>query len=79
MRLLSLLGVISLLGNAARAIKVNLDDPQSVKDAASTIAFGLMSYYTGNNTGDVPGNLPDPYFCTSIVLLSLLMHFGLTI
>ncbi|KAL2760435.1 glycoside hydrolase family 76 protein [Sodiomyces alcalophilus JCM 7366] len=62
MRLLSVLGAFSLLGNAARAIEVNLDDPQSVKDAASTIAFGLMSYYTGNNTGDVPGNLPDPYF-----------------
>lgn len=34
----------------------------SVKAAAGTIAFGLMKYYTGNNTGDVPGNLPDPYF-----------------
>lgn len=22
-----------------------------------------MHYYTGNNTGDVPGNLPDPYYC----------------
>lgn len=21
-----------------------------------------MSYYTGNNTGDVPGNLPSPYY-----------------
>lgn len=22
----------------------------------------MMKYYTGNNTGDVPGNLPDPYY-----------------
>jgi mannan endo-1,6-alpha-mannosidase len=22
----------------------------------------MVSYYTGNNTGDVPGNLPAPYF-----------------
>lgn len=22
----------------------------------------MMSYYTGNNTGDVPGNLPNPYY-----------------
>lgn len=21
-----------------------------------------MNYYHGNNTGDVPGNLPDPYY-----------------
>lgn len=34
----------------------------SIKSAASTIAFGLIKFYTGNNTGDVPGNLPDPYF-----------------
>jgi hypothetical protein len=35
----------------------------SIKAAASTVAFGLLKYYTGNNTGDVAGNLPDPYFC----------------
>lgn len=23
-----------------------------------------MKYYTGNNTGDTPGNLPDPYYCS---------------
>lgn len=22
----------------------------------------MVSYYTGNRTGDVPGNLPQPYF-----------------
>lgn len=40
----------------------NMPGPASVKEAASTIAFGLVKYYTGNNTGDNPGNLPDPYF-----------------
>lgn len=29
---------------------------------ASQLAWGLVTFYTGNNTGDVPGNLPDPYF-----------------
>lgn len=23
----------------------------------------MVKYYTGNNTGDTPGNLPDPYYC----------------
>lgn len=40
----------------------NIDGIASVKSAASTISYGLMKYYTGNRTGDVPGNLPDPYF-----------------
>jgi mannan endo-1,6-alpha-mannosidase len=34
----------------------------SIKNAASTIAFDMMSYYTGNQTGGVPGNLPQPYY-----------------
>jgi mannan endo-1,6-alpha-mannosidase len=33
-----------------------------VKSAASSVAYGMMKYYTGNNTGDTPGNLPDPYY-----------------
>ncbi|KAJ6443420.1 Acyl-CoA dehydrogenase family member 10 [Purpureocillium lavendulum] len=47
---------------AVTGISLNLDDDASIKSAASTIAYGLMKYYTGNNTGDVPGNLPDPYY-----------------
>jgi mannan endo-1,6-alpha-mannosidase len=42
--------------------------PDSIKKAASTVAHGLVKYYTGNNTGDVPGNLPDPYYCKPSVL-----------
>jgi hypothetical protein len=52
----------ALLASHAVAIEVNIDDPSGIKDATSTIAYGMMKYYTGNNTGDVPGNLPDPYY-----------------
>ncbi|KAI1861203.1 uncharacterized protein JN550_011025 [Neoarthrinium moseri] len=71
-------GVLGLLAGATRAIQVDFSSdgrvtqhlsksktnskPDSIKSTASTIAFGLLKYYTGNNTGDVPGNLPDPYF-----------------
>lgn len=37
----------------------------SIKEAAATVAYGLAKFYTGNNTGDNPGNLPDGHFCTS--------------
>jgi mannan endo-1,6-alpha-mannosidase len=43
-------------------ISLDLSSPDSVKQAASTLAYDLISYYTGNNTGDVPGNLPNPYY-----------------
>ncbi|KAL7937083.1 mannan endo-1,6-alpha-mannosidase [Trichoderma chlorosporum] len=54
---------LSLLGQGAiAAVPLTLTDNTSVKNAAGTIAYGLMKYYTGNNTGDNPGNLPDPYY-----------------
>lgn len=55
-------GVLSLLAGATQAIQVDFSSDDSIKSGASTIAYGLLKYYTGNNTGDVPGNLPDPYF-----------------
>ncbi|KAK0651830.1 family 76 glycosyl hydrolase [Cercophora newfieldiana] len=55
-------GAAALLAHSVGAVELVLGNEASVKSAASTIAFGLMKYYTGNNTGDTPGNLPDPYF-----------------
>ncbi|KAF3766203.1 family 76 glycoside hydrolase [Cryphonectria parasitica EP155] len=47
---------------AATAVDIDWTSESSIKAGAKTIAYGLMKYYTGNNTGDVPGNLPDPYY-----------------
>ncbi|KAI1342050.1 glycoside hydrolase family 76 protein [Xylariaceae sp. FL0016] len=55
-------GAVSLLAGATTALDVDFDSTDSIKEGASTVAYGLLKYYTGNNTGDVPGNLPDPYF-----------------
>ncbi|EPE35901.1 Six-hairpin glycosidase [Glarea lozoyensis ATCC 20868] len=46
----------------ATAVSLDITSDSSIKSAASTISYGLMKYYTGNNTGDNPGNLPDPYY-----------------
>jgi mannan endo-1,6-alpha-mannosidase len=47
---------------AEAAITLDLTSKDSIRAVASTVAFDMMSYYTGNITGDVPGNLPDPYY-----------------
>jgi mannan endo-1,6-alpha-mannosidase len=52
----------ALLASQAAGLTVDVEDPAQIKDVTSTIAYGMMKYYTGNNTGDVPGNLPDPYY-----------------
>ncbi|OJJ55435.1 hypothetical protein ASPSYDRAFT_183495 [Aspergillus sydowii CBS 593.65] len=45
-----------------QAIEMKLNDTASVKEACKTIAKNMVSYYTGYRPGDVPGNLPDPYY-----------------
>jgi mannan endo-1,6-alpha-mannosidase len=34
----------------------------SIKKAAKLAAAGMVKWYTGYKPGDVPGNLPDPYY-----------------
>lgn len=47
---------------ADAAITLDLTSDTSIKQAAASVAYDLMTYYTGNHTGDVPGNLPQPYY-----------------
>ncbi|CAN8103515.1 unnamed protein product [Discula destructiva] len=52
----------SAIAPLVSAVDIDWTSSSSIKDGAASIAYGLMAYYTGNNTGDVPGNLPDPYY-----------------
>ncbi|KAL6904962.1 glycoside hydrolase family 76 protein [Trichoderma evansii] len=54
--------VLALLGASAGAISVDFTSDDSIKAAASTVAYGLVKYYNGNETGQIPGNLPKPYY-----------------
>ncbi|KAI9786324.1 MAG: hydrolase 76 protein [Peltula sp. TS41687] len=59
---LCLTGALLLGGQLCEAIELNLESTDSIKAAAKTVAYGMVKYYTGNRTGDVPGNLPQPYY-----------------
>ncbi|THW98877.1 family 76 glycoside hydrolase [Aureobasidium pullulans] len=57
--------LVSTLVAAAQfgsALQLTVSDADSIRSTASVVAYDLMSYYTGNRTGDVPGNLPSPYY-----------------
>ena len=41
---------------------VNTKSSDSIKQATKVVAAGLREWYTGDRPGDVPGNLPDPYY-----------------
>lgn len=58
--------LLVLASKCAVTIEVDLTNPDSIKTAASTIAYDLMTYYTGNITGSqnwqgFPGILQLPY------------------
>jgi len=44
------------------SLSLDPTNADSIKAAASAVAQGMMKYYTGNNPGDTPGLLPQPYY-----------------
>jgi mannan endo-1,6-alpha-mannosidase len=56
------------LASSALAIEVTLTDTSSVKTSLKTIAEGMVSYYTGDEPGGVPGLLPGSLSCNPAVL-----------
>ncbi|PMD47268.1 glycoside hydrolase family 76 protein [Hyaloscypha variabilis F] len=56
--------LVALAAHMTEGISLNVSDRASIIHAASTIAYGLMSYYTGNitDTETTVGVLPSPYY-----------------
>lgn len=52
-----------LFATVASAIQLDLQSQDSVKSVASTIAYDMMTVYTGNQSGQVPGLLPGGLSC----------------
>ena len=49
-----------LIATVNAAISLDLNSQDSIKAATSTIAYDMMSYYKGNESGQTPGLLPGP-------------------
>ncbi|RDW64011.1 hypothetical protein BP5796_10513 [Coleophoma crateriformis] len=61
-RLLSCAWIWLLLVRLTVGIQLDLGSTDSIKKAASDVAWGLVSYYKGNESGQIPGLLPGPYY-----------------
>ncbi|KAJ5101237.1 Six-hairpin glycosidase [Penicillium alfredii] len=61
---LSLLTTVLLGASTVQSIELQIDNEGRSPGArtAKEVATNMMTYYTGMNPGDNPGNLPDPYF-----------------
>jgi len=56
------LSALLCIQTVSAAITLDVTSSDSIKQAAKTVATDMMSYYTGYRPGDVPGNLPAPYY-----------------
>jgi len=54
---------IFFLTTLASAIQLDVTSNSDVKSAAATIAYDMMTVYTGNQSGEVPGLLPGGLNC----------------
>lgn len=59
-RWLSALLATSALVPAAQAQFYKIDTRDQIKESARTLAYDLMLYYNGNQSGQIPGILPGP-------------------
>ncbi|KAB8227000.1 glycoside hydrolase family 76 protein [Aspergillus alliaceus] len=60
------------------ALDIDINDPESIKTAASQSAHGSMLWYKGNETGQIPGAFPDKWWEGSALFLSLLYYWHYT-
>ncbi|KAJ5301260.1 hypothetical protein PENANT_c023G09596 [Penicillium antarcticum] len=67
-----------LLSNVAKAIDFDISDEQTIKDAASTSAYSMMTWYYGNETGQIPGAFPDKWWEGAALFLALLQYWHFT-
>ncbi|KAJ8061888.1 hypothetical protein OCU04_009677 [Sclerotinia nivalis] len=63
-RLLASVVLALSVSRSVSGLTLDTSDPTSIKNAAGTIAYGLMKYYTGNvtNTPETIAVLPAPYY-----------------
>ncbi|KAI9054749.1 hypothetical protein LZ554_001899 [Drepanopeziza brunnea f. sp. 'monogermtubi'] len=56
--------LLSLLTSPLSALDLDVNDDDSIRSAASTVAYGLVKYYSGNvtNTPETIGVLPKPHY-----------------
>lgn len=50
------------VAHVANGLDITINDTSSIDSALSTIAYGMVKYYQGNESGMIPGELGDPYY-----------------
>ncbi|THC96895.1 hypothetical protein EYZ11_003612 [Aspergillus tanneri] len=69
------LGAFTAFQGIAEGIPLDINDPESIKNAAATAAFNMMSYYHGNESGQIPGKLPGTWWTGGEMCMALVQYW----
>ncbi|KAL4948263.1 glycoside hydrolase [Aspergillus filifer] len=75
---LATLGALLASVPSISALTIELNDAQSIKDAASKTAYGSLLWYSGNETGQIPGAFPEKWWEGSALFQSLILYWYYT-
>ncbi|PKY04908.1 endo mannanase, GH76 family [Aspergillus campestris IBT 28561] len=67
-----------LLVPTATAIDLDIQSDDSLRDAASTAAWGMMHYYKGNESGQTPGKLDGTWWEAGIMFMHMIEYWRVT-
>ncbi|PWY88204.1 mannan endo-1,6-alpha-mannosidase [Aspergillus heteromorphus CBS 117.55] len=66
------------LAGSASAISLDINNEQSIRNAAATASFNTMSNYTSNHTGQIPGYIPDAWWEGGALFDTLIQYWYFT-
>ncbi|KAJ5610722.1 mannan endo-1-6-alpha-mannosidase [Penicillium lagena] len=68
----------AVLAGTVSAINLNIDNEQSIKNAAATAAFNTMVNYTGNQTGQIPGYIQGGWWEGGALFQTMIQYWYFT-
>ncbi|KAL3454625.1 mannan endo-1,6-alpha-mannosidase [Aspergillus insuetus] len=60
------------------AMELNIGDQDSVRNAARAVAYNMMSYYHGNESGQIPGKLEGTWWEGGAMFMTLIQYWHWT-
>jgi mannan endo-1,6-alpha-mannosidase len=71
-------GLAVLAGQGVNGLNLDINSPASIKAAAATTAYDMMTYYTSNQTGQIPGKLPGTWWEGGAMFMTLIQYWHWT-
>lgn len=72
------LTALVLAGQVAMGINLDITSADSIRNAAATAAFDMMSYYQGNQSGQIPGKLAGTWWEGGAMFMTLIQYWHWT-